>query len=108
MYSQQEKIMNLNKILEQIEVPDEVIHNLKDELDKHYLVPRLLESRERMIDDYEAVKNGSNRSIFVLNDPEEDAFQISRRIEAYDLVLAEFLPASELEPYDFNDEHLDD
>jgi len=39
----------------------------------------------------------------VLNDPEEDAFQISRRIEAYDLILAEFLPASELEPYDFDE-----
>ena len=96
--------MNLNKILEQIEVPDEIIHNLKDELDKHYLVPRLLESRERMIDDYEDTKAGGKRSIFVMNDPEEDAFQISRRIEAYDLILAEFLPASELAPYDFDEE----
>ena len=96
--------MNLSKIFEQIEVPDELIHNLKEELDNHYVVPRLLESRERMIDNYENVKNGSNRAIFVVNDPEEDAFQISRRIEAYDLILAEFLPASELEPYDFDEE----
>jgi len=99
--------MNLSELFEQIEVPDELLHQLKEEIDKYYVVPRLLESREKFIDDYEAVKNGRNRSIFVLGDLEEDAFQISRRIEAYDLILAEFLPESELEPYDFDDDDED-
>ena len=96
--------MNLSEMFEQIEVPDELLEQLKEEIDKHYVVPRLLESRERLIEYYENAKNGGNCSIFVLNDTEEDAFQISRRIEAYDLILAELLPASELEPYDFDDD----
>jgi len=93
--------MNLGEIINQIEVPDELIAQLQDEIDKYYLVPRLLESREQMIDDYEYAKSGGNRSIYVVNDPEEDAFQISRRIEAYDLILAEFMIPSEYKPYNF-------
>ena len=51
------------------------------------IAKELMESRDRMIDDYEAVKYGCSRNIFVFNDDKKDAKELKKRIKAYDLVL---------------------
>jgi hypothetical protein len=46
------------------------------------------------------VKNGQQRNNFVVNDLEQDAFEISRRIEAADMLIDEFIP--DHVPFDFD------
>ena len=62
----------------------------------------LKQAREGLITDYENNRSGHYINAFVVDDPEEDAFEISRRIEAFDLVL-DYLTFNHT-PYEFNDE----
>jgi len=52
----------------------------------------LLESRERLINEYKEIKNGVRKNSYVLNDLEEDAFQVSLRIQAFDMIIQEWDP----------------
>lgn len=60
----------------------------------------LLESRERMIETYKDIKNGMSRNAYVVNDLEEDAFQVSLRIQAFDMIIQEW--HSNHEAFDFD------
>ena len=55
--------------------------------------------RQHRIDEYLSVKDGVSRSIYVHGDLERDAFEISRRIEAVDMLLEEYTVAHK--PFDF-------
>jgi hypothetical protein len=74
----------------------EALHQLVDK----FIVNRLLEARQRRIYEYERVKEGMPVNAYVCNDLEEDAFEISRRIEALDLIIDEYIV--DHEPYDFD------
>lgn len=61
----------------------------------------LKEARETMIRDYESAKRGELINAFVVGDAEADAFELSRRIEAFDLILDYF--SIDHEYYEFKD-----
>ena len=65
---------------------DEFKHAMGIILD-YSLVAELTESRDRMIDDYEAIREGCTRNIFVVNDNKKDAKELKKRIKAYDMVI---------------------
>ena len=50
----------------------------------------LKQAREGMINEYENAKAGHSNNVFVVGDDEADAFEIRRRIEAFDLILDYF------------------
>lgn len=50
----------------------------------------LLESRERFINEYKQIKNGNKLNSYVVNDLEEDAFQVGLRIQSLDMILQEY------------------
>ena len=60
----------------------------------------LLESRERLINEYKEIKNGVRKNSYVVNDLEEDAFQVSLRIQAFDLIIQEWDPRHEAFDFD--------
>ena len=60
----------------------------------------LVESRERLINEYKEIKNGVRKNIYVLNDLEEDAFQVSLRIQAFDMIIQEWDPHHEAFDFD--------
>jgi len=91
--------MKLIDFLSEIEVDE---HNLRDtlsDLSDSILVSELRKYRQQRIDDYLSVKDGVSRSIYVNGDLEKDAFEISRRIEAIDMILDEY--TVDHEPFDF-------
>ena len=90
--------MKLSELLNEFAENQDVQNAVYEVLDA-VLVMSLLEFRDRKIDDYEAVKDGQKRNIYVVNDLEQDAFEISRRIEAVDMILDEYKAGHE--PYDF-------
>ena len=91
--------MKLIDFLNEIEVDkDSLRDTLSEQLDC-ILVAELHDFRERRIDDYLSVKDGVSRSIYVHGDLEKDAFEISRRIEAIDMILDEY--TVDHEPFDF-------
>ena len=91
--------MKLIDFLSEIEVDE---HNLRDtlsDLSDSILVSELRKYRQHRIDEYLSVKDGVSRSIYVHGDLERDAFEISRRIEAVDMLLEEYTVAHK--PFDF-------
>ena len=74
----------------------EALHQLVDK----FIVNRLLEVRQSRIYEYARVKEGMPVNAYVCNDLEEDAFEISRRIEALDLIIDEY--TVDHQPYDFD------
>lgn len=90
--------MNLNKLIDVLS-EDSIVQEALYEVADAVAVRVLMDYRERQIDEYENVKNGIQRNCYVLNDLEEDAFQISLRIQAVDMILREF--KVDHEPYDF-------
>jgi hypothetical protein len=87
--------MNLIDFLREIEVDE---HNLRDtlsDLSDSILVTELRKYRQNRIDEYMSVKDGVSINAYVLGDPERDAFEISRRIEAVDMLLEEYIVAHE-------------
>lgn len=66
------------------------------------IVKELIESRDRMINDYEDIKDGWTKNIFVLNDRDKDAKKVKKYIKAYDLVLDMYTVNHTF--YDFNHE----
>jgi hypothetical protein len=90
--------MKLNEVVGSIEVTDN-IRDAIDDIASELVVAQLRDSRERMIEYYVNAVGGYNQSIFVVNNPSEDARQIARRIEAYDLILSEYTYGHE--PYRF-------
>jgi len=81
--------MKLNEIIDKLsdnEYVQEALYEVSDALFLHSLE----NMRQRFINDYINVKNGVTCNIFVLNDLEQDAFEISRRIEATDLLIDQF------------------
>ena len=90
--------MKLSEVLNFIEDNDRVREALDDIADEIF-VDRLMECRERLINSYENVKNGIKLNIYVVNDLEADAFQISLRIQSIDMILDEF--KQNHEAYDF-------
>lgn len=90
--------MNLQKLIDVLsenQIVQESLYEISDEI----IVSRLLEYRDSLIESYETVKDGKMMSIYVVNDLEEDAFQISLRIQSIDMILGEF--RSDHEAYDF-------
>ena len=86
---------SIEDVLDSPEVT-EALHQLVDK----FIVNRLLEARQRRIYEYERVKEGMPVNAYVCDDLEEDAFEISRRIEALDLIIDEYIV--DHEPYDFD------
>jgi len=91
--------MKLIHLLNEIEVDEDSLRDTLSELLDSILVAELHDFRERRIDDYLSVKDGVSRSIYVHGDLEQDAFEISRRIEALDMILDEYVIGHE--PFDF-------
>ena len=90
--------MKLNELIEVLgenEAVKEVCYAIADQI----LTARLMEYRDSLIESYETVKDGKMMSIYVANNLEEDAFQISLRIQSIDMILDEF--KSGHEAYDF-------
>ena len=91
--------MKLIELLDTIEIDDHVVQDAVDAIVDSVLVAELKEYRERRIDDYLSVKNGVPTNVYVFGDLERDAFEISRRIEAIDMILSDYTIGHE--PYDF-------
>lgn len=85
--------MNLIEFLSQIEVDENNLRDTLSDLSGGILVAELRKFREDRINDYLSVKDGVSRSIYVHGDLEQDAFEISRRIEAVDMLLEEYTVA---------------
>jgi hypothetical protein len=85
---------------------DETIHNAVGDILNAITLEVLLDYRNRKIQFYEAVKRGVNWNCYAVNDCEEDAFEISRRIEAVDIIIDEFCMRHR--PYDFDAVESDD
>jgi hypothetical protein len=96
---QKEKQMNLIDFLSEIEVDENSLRDALNELSDGILVAELHKYRQNRIGDYLSVKDGVSRSIYVHGDLEQDAFEISRRIEAVDMLLEEYTVAHK--PFDF-------
>jgi len=92
--------MNLIDLLSEIEIDNNDLQNAIDTIVDSILVSELKSFRDRRIDDYRSVKDGVSRSIYVYGDLEQDAFEISRRIEAIDMILDEY--TVDHEPFDFD------
>lgn len=91
--------MKLIDFLSEIEVDENSLRDTLSELLDSVLIAELRDFRKRRIDDYLSVKDGVSRSIYVHGDLEQDAFEISRRIEASDMILDEY--TVDHEPFDF-------
>ena len=89
------KLQQLIEALSENQIVQESLYEISDEI----IAVRLLEYRDSLIESYEAVKDGKMKSIYVVNDLEEDAFQISLRIQSIDMILDEF--KQNHEAYDF-------
>lgn len=93
--------MKLSELISNIEVTGSMQDVLSD-ISSELIVAKLKESRGWMIGYYEDIMKGVKyHNVFEFNDPEEDARQIARRIEAYDLILSEYTYGHE--PYRFKD-----
>jgi hypothetical protein len=92
--------MKLIDLLSEIEIDNNDLQNAIDTIVDSILVSELKSFRDRRIDDYLSVKDGVPRSIYVYGDLERDAFEISRRIEAADIVLDDY--AVNHVPFDFD------
>ena len=93
--------MKLIELINTVEIDDHVVQDAIDNIVDSVLVAELKEYRERRIDDYLSVKDGVPRNVYVFADLEQDAFEISRRIEAIDMILSDYTVGHE--PYDFDD-----
>ena len=91
--------MKLIDFLSEIEVDENSLRDTLSELLDSVLIAELRQFRERRINDYLSVKDGVSRSIYVHGDLEQDAFEISRRIEAIDMILDEY--TVDHKPFDF-------
>ena len=96
---QKEKQMKLNQLIDKLSDNESVQDALHEVADAVFL-EMLFDMRQRFINEYIHVKNGRKRNIFVLNDLEKDAFEISRRIEAADMLIDEF--KVDHVPFDFD------
>jgi len=77
------RAMNLEHLLDDIEINEE-LGKIIDRL----TVMNLQDMQDNLITSYENTLNGIPQNSFVINNPEEDAFEISRRIEAVDMILS--------------------
>ena len=82
-----------------IEIEEDDLLDTLSKLKRGILVEELRDFRDCRINDYLSVKDGVSRNIHVMNDLEQDAFEISRRIEAIDMILDEY--SVDHEPFDF-------
>jgi len=82
-----------------IEIEEDDLLDTLSKLKRGILVAELRDFRDCRINDYLSVKDGVSRNIHVINDLEQDAFEISRRIEAIDMILDEY--TVDHEPFDF-------
>ena len=82
-----------------IEIEEDDLLDTLSKLKSGILVSELRDFRDCRINDYLSVKDGVSRNIHVINDLERDAFEISRRIEAIDMILDEY--TVDHEPFDF-------
>ena len=92
--------MNLLDFFSEIEVNEDNLRDVLSNLSDGILVTELRKYRQHRIDDYLSAKDGVSRSIYVHGDPERDAFEISRRIEAVDMLLQEYTVAHERFDFD--------
>ena len=83
--------MKLNELIDKLSENEYVQEALYEVADAVFL-EKLFDLRQRFITEYVCVKNGQKRNNFVVNDLEQDAFEISRRIEAADMLIDEFIP----------------
>ena len=83
--------MKLNELIDKLSENEYVQEALYEVVDAVFL-EKLFDMRQRFINEYIHVKNGQQRNNFVVNDLEQDAFEISRRIESADMLIDEFIP----------------
>jgi hypothetical protein len=91
--------MKLNELIDKLS-DNEYVQEALYEVSDAVFLEKLWDTRQRFINEYIHVKNGQTRNIFVLNDLEQDAFEISRRIEATDMLIDEF--KVDHVPFDFD------
>ena len=91
--------MKLIDFLSDIDIDEAKMCDALSDITDSILIAELRAYRERRVEDYECIKDGTPRNIYVYNDLEQDAFEISRRIEAVDMLLQEYTVAHE--PFDF-------
>ena len=91
--------MKLLDLLNEVEIDEYDFRNGVYAIMDGLLVTSLKEYRQRKIDEYELCRNGGRTNIYVFGNPEQDAFEISRRIEAVDMLLSEYTVLHD--PYDF-------
>lgn len=87
--------MNLELLLK-----DDILNSSVYEILDRLLVLYMEDLRDIYVEQYIDVKNGRHIGAFVVNDLEEDAFQISRRIEAVDFILSDH--KGNHKPFDFD------
>jgi len=80
---------------------DDILNSSVYEILDRLLVLYMEDIRDTYVEQYIDVKNGRNIGAYVVNDLEEDAFQISRRIEAVDFILRDF-KGDQHESFDFD------
>ena len=90
-----ETIMKLHEIIDNADIGEEAW-----EIFNKITIAVLKENRQVAIEEYESVKAGVKINAYVVDDPEEDAFQLRRRIEAYDLLLSDSASDRTHEMYD--------
>jgi len=91
--------MKLIDFLSEIEVDENSLRDTLSDLSDSILVSELRKYRQHRIDEYLSVKDGVSRNAYVVGDLEQDAFEISRRIESVDMILDEY--TVDHEPFDF-------
>ena len=91
--------MKLIDFLSEIEVDENSLRDTLSDLSDSILVTELRKYRQNRIDEYLSVKDGVSINAYVLGDLEKDALEISRRIEAVDMLLDEY--TVDHEPFDF-------
>ena len=91
--------MKLIDFLSEIEVDENNLRDTLSNLSDSILVSELRKYRQNRIDEYLSVKDGVSINAYVVGDLEQDAFEISRRIEAIDMILDEY--TVDHEPFDF-------
>ena len=92
--------MKLIDFLSEIEVDEWNLRDALSDIQDGMVAAGLRDYRNRRISDYEHIASGHSVNIYVYGNPDADAKEIRKRIEAIDLILSEY--TSDHVAYDFD------